>query len=562
MKVLKIFALFRVVCAVLLGVAFLLIPHERILTQALERIETTTGRKIEVTGGSQIILFPNLGVVASDVRVFEGAAPSPLGKVTADELTVSVNTMALLGREIELNKLALDGADIFITPNASQEAQKSANPKAGEGEDDGAHSPSDNTASFIENFSFEAIELTNSTLQFATGGKTYALSDLNAEVLPIQETAGLRLGLNAIYQKQPFELQLEVPSLKNLLDAGESVTAALNAEFGRFSAVAQNPLSDEVIAEVEANIENMAGLLSVLDVPSRSWPSELGNTLNVSTKVTVSGDAVRADDIQVGFSDNRIMGQLRSTLSEIPTLSGALNLGSFSYGAKKEAGQSGSSFAEIKADGSQGWSNAPLALPELDFLNANVDLKATSLSYGPYRLSDFVGNVIVENGVLRADIERVSAFGGALNGQLRIRGGSAQSVAGDAKGTDLWVEQLLTTFANRDDVKGTMSADASFTTAGKSIAQFMKSLDGKGQFNITEGRYDGLDLDQIFRSGQVQSGTTLFDEALASYVINAGTLSNSDLLVTIPDGELRGEGTINLGSQALDYLLTPKSLNT
>ena len=95
----------------------------------------------------------------------------------------------------------------------------------------------------------------------------------------------------------------------------------------------------------------MAGLLSVLDVPSRSWPSELGNTLNVSTRVTVSGDAVRADDIQVGFSDNRIMGQLRSTLSEIPTLSGALNLGSFPYGAKKEAGQSGSSFAEIKADG-------------------------------------------------------------------------------------------------------------------------------------------------------------------------------------------------------------------
>ena len=88
----------------------------------------------------------------------------------------------------------------------------------------------------------------------------------------------------------------------------------------------------------------------------------------------------------------------------------------------------------------------------------------------------------------------MSAFGGALNGQLRIRGGSAQSVAGDAKGTDLRVEQLLTTFANRDDVKGTMSADASFTTAGKSIAQFMKSLDGKGQFNITEGRYDGLDL--------------------------------------------------------------------
>ena len=80
MKVLKIFALFSVVCAVLLGVAFLLIPHERILTQALERIETTTGRKIEVTGGSQIILFPNLGVVARDVRVFEGRPQVLWGK--------------------------------------------------------------------------------------------------------------------------------------------------------------------------------------------------------------------------------------------------------------------------------------------------------------------------------------------------------------------------------------------------------------------------------------------------------------------------------------------------
>ena len=96
------------------GAAFFLIPHERILNQALERIENTTGRKIQVLGGSRITVFPNLGVQARDVIVSEAKDGLPFGEVTAKDLNISVKTLPLISGNIELNRLLLDGADITL----------------------------------------------------------------------------------------------------------------------------------------------------------------------------------------------------------------------------------------------------------------------------------------------------------------------------------------------------------------------------------------------------------------------------------------------------------------
>ena len=56
------------------------------------------------------------------------------------------------------------------------------------------------------------------------------------------------------------------------------------------------------------------------------------------------------------------------------------------------------------------------------------------------------------------------------------------------------------------------------------MAAIMGSLGGEGQLSIDQGRYTGIDLDKILRSGDLKTGTTLFDRVSAIYSMVKGVL--------------------------------------
>ncbi len=563
MKILKILSLVVVVLVLVVGAALFLIPHERILNQALERIENTTGRKIQVLGGSRITVFPNLGVQARDVIVSEAKDGLPFGEVTAKELNISVKTLPLISGDIELNRLLLDGADITLlqaaavrdTSEADQDNQ--ASDKVNEADDN-----HDDQKEILDGISFEAVELKDAVVRYQTGAqeKTYTLNDVNALLVPVAETDGLKFNLNAKYLQMNFDLRVGVPSLSALMAKKGSADILFKSPIARIALLAKQPLGMERDIELDATVNDIAGLLTVLEQSSQNWPASLGNSFSLKADAHVTDSVVEAKSVEFDFAKNSVRGALRLGFSDGLRLSGALDLGAFSWPEGRETSAQNSAGSNTANAATSGWSTDPVSIPKLDFITADLTITAQSLTYGPYRGSAIQAAVLLKNSILTANIAQLSTFGGDIAGNVILDTRKSLGVDGNIVATGLNANDLVRTFSDTNLIEGELNLTSNFSASGNSMAALMGSLGGEGQLSMDQGRYTGIDLDKILRSGDLKTGTTLFDRASASYSMVKGVLTNDDFLLSLPDGEMRGAGTVNIGDRSLDYLMTQKSL--
>jgi AsmA protein len=94
------------------------------------------------------------------------------------------------------------------------------------------------------------------------------------------------------------------------------------------------------------------------------------------------------------------------------------------------------------------------------------------------------------------------------------------------------------------------------------MATLMRSLSGDGSLALGTGALRGLDLAGMIRtldlSHQGAGAQTVFDGVTAGFTIADGVLSNADLVLDAPWGQVMGQGRVDLGAQQLNYRLTPR----
>ena len=127
------------------------------------------------------------------------------------------------------------------------------------------------------------------------------------------------------------------------------------------------------------------------------------------------------------------------------------------------------------------------------------------------------------------------------------------------KGAGFEVQGLLGDLIGQDKVQGKTNFSVDLLASGGSVDALIRSLSGAGQLAIQSGRWTGIDLDKILRSGQVEKGTTVFDDMSASFNIAGGVVDNRDLKFTLPNFETTGRGQVDLGNRSLDYTISPKA---
>ena len=74
---------------VVLGLAWVMVPKDRIINFALDRVEGQTGRYISVGGDAELKIFPNLVVVADQVSVANADWSDREAMMSADRLDIS-----------------------------------------------------------------------------------------------------------------------------------------------------------------------------------------------------------------------------------------------------------------------------------------------------------------------------------------------------------------------------------------------------------------------------------------------------------------------------------------
>ncbi len=227
---------------------------------------------------------------------------------------------------------------------------------------------------------------------------------------------------------------------------------------------------------------------------------------------------------------------------------------------------------------SDGWSDTPLDLAALQMLDATLQLKADRIEVGSINLSDAVMKTTLENGVLRADVDRFSSFGGNWQGDILVDGsGLVPSVQFKLGAGSIAAEQLLGTLAGFERLAGVGEFAVDVRADGASIQQIVNRLNGTISLNLDDGAIKGINLGQLVRSASslTQSistnnldisslGTLISPQAETDFSTFETSLSIKDGLAQIKSLELvnsvldvTGAGQISLGGRTLDVNLTP-----
>lgn len=218
---------------------------------------------------------------------------------------------------------------------------------------------------------------------------------------------------------------------------------------------------------------------------------------------------------------------------------------------------------------------APAAPPPTDLpidtlreLNAKGQLRVAQLKMSGLQFSEIRLPVDAKGGRTRLGPTQARMYGGTYDGDIVLDARPAQatlSVNEHVQSVDMGA--LMKAAFDTTRVAGRGNASAKLTATGNTDAAMFKSLAGTIGFDVKEGAINGLDLWYELRRAvalfkrQPQPARpagepkTAFNALKGSAVIDNGILRSEDLNVDMSYIRARGQGTLALESQAVDYRL-------
>jgi AsmA protein len=171
------------------------------------------------------------------------------------------------------------------------------------------------------------------------------------------------------------------------------------------------------------------------------------------------------------------------------------------------------------------------------------------------------------DGRLEASPVSVRMHGGSLNGRVSVDA-RGNRVAANGSLAGIQLRRAMSDIGGRAAIEGSANGTFEFATAGASIAQMKRALDGRLAVTVRDGALVGIDLADLLgtaagflQSRSKQTGTldenkrTPFTQLSASVTIDDGVATNNDLKAQSPQLDIAGSGRMDLVSTELDYAL-------
>lgn len=539
-----------VVVLAALGLGLLvLMPADRIATLAADRLGQALGRTVAVTGVVRPTLWPHLGVRAEGISVAnpDWVTEGPL--IAAQALVVRVPWAAILSDMPQIDDITLVAPDITLVRAVG--GRESWTTPSAEPATTGAR-----TGTRLPGFSITSARVTQGALRYLdrATGRTLVLTAAELE-MALTGAGRLTLQGRARVNGTPVELTLDAADLALLTDGGLSA-AALSLGWAGGSArfdgqVSLFPALEGMIA-VEAT--DPAPILSLLGQSMPDLPAGLGrDRLALSGQVTLASEGsahlrsgrLSLDQTEIALDLDLLPG------AERPLVRGKLSAPQLSLPQSASGADAGGG----------GWSTRPMDVSGLFAVDAELALGLGRLDTGGLALGPVDLRAGLDRGRLVLEIDRIGLSGGTLAGQFVVNGRNGLSLGGDLRLRDAALSPLLAELAGFDRLEATGSAQLRFLAVGNSMARLMQSLSGEGSLALGAGAVRGLDLAGMIRtldpSHQAAGAQTVFDGVTAGFTIADGVLSNGDLALTAPWGQVTGQGQVDLGAQQLNYRLTP-----
>lgn len=570
MRILRwVFVLIGLVIAVG-AAAWFVIPKDKIAEQAITRIEAQIGRDITIAGGVDLGLFPNLSVRAGDITIANADWAEQGAMVTARELRVGVALIPALSGNIEITELQLDTPQIVleVARDGRQNWVFDTTPADGTAQSQNAQTgdtaSSTGAPAAAQSIALPLAKLTDGTVRYIdyAAGSDTTVADINVTIkMPAMDRAAQVSGAITLADGPiTFDATLTTPAAVMAGDmAALTVTAA--AKGGDVSFVGDIATAPAARGTIKLGLTDTRAFAGAFGIALSGLQPNLGASIKGGAAIDMAENRIALSDLAVGLGQNTIAGKVTVALGDVPSISGSVNVGTFDLrsGAAAASGEGTSVGTSGGDQQSGGWSTAKIDASALHSVNATVAYTADAVLTDTVKTGAVRGDITLDAGRMVVGLDSLAAYNGAATGQFVVNARKGLSMAAKVTGTDFNVQGLFTDLMDMDKVQGSANFQIDLLAAGSSVDALMKSLSGQGTLGMVSGRWTGVDLDKVLRSGQVEKGTTVFDDMGASFAIANGVLDNRDLKFSLPNFETTGAGQIDLGARTIDYTISPKA---
>ena len=325
-------------------------------------------------------------------------------------------------------------------------------------------------------------------------------------------------------------------------------TARTNTSPLKFDANATLPPSERQPVPVEFNLE-APGLLSA--------------PLSAKAEVRLSGPTVMINSLTGTLGGGTFNGWASVETGSKPLVKLDLDFQRLELAGTKTGSTSSPS---------QGWSDAPINLTGLNYVDAQVRLSASELDIAGTQLAPAAVDATLAGGVLKASFSNLGAYGGQASGEVIVDASSGAPTY--AMHTDLVGVRalpLLTSVAGFDKIDGKMQAKIAARSAGASQHAIMSNMSGTAFLDFQDGQIRGVNIAQMIRSltastlngwQEQQQQATDMTQLSSSFKIDHGQAVTTDLNLVGPLVRVTGVGTIDLGTQMIGFRVEPKLVMT
>ena len=577
---------FIVLVVVGLLVAPFFIPASAYKGHIEQQASQSLGREVTIGDELSLSLFPSAKFKVSDLKIANPDGMSAPFFATMEEAAVGVKTLPLFSRRVEIDEFVLIRPDIHLERNAAGEAnwELRAPPSAPqEGQAPGDESVSD--------LRLGDVRLNDGRVRYidAQAGMDYAAEDINV-VLSLSSLADpFTIRGDLVFEGRPVAMDVRIDSLADI-SGGEAaeLQANLTLDDARLRLDATTNAGAEAFSyrgALNVDIPSVRTLMEWLD-PEAELPEKGFGPLQISGDVSGGAALVRFAEAKFRFDEIEGRGNVAFDLSGArPKASGdigvaTLDLRPYAPPASEEA-------AEIPP-----WSSDPIDFSALQSVDADFSIEADAILLQNLSVGESALRAVIENGSLTADLTRMTLYGGTGVGRVNVdaTGGAAAITASmNLEGID--AQPLLVDAIAFERLVGAGALSFEARMRGRSQADFMRTLNGGGGFNLRDGAIAGVDLAKAARALDAiipaltneqsedagaepaepkptlaealsVSEQTDFAEFGASFRVSDGIVSTNDIRLLSPFLRLSGGGAIDLPRQSVDLRLEPRLVSS
>ncbi len=589
-------------------------------------VKDRTGRELLLDGELKLSLFPWLGIAIGKVTLSNAPGFQDRPFATIEEGSVKVQLLPLLSKKIQISRIVLKGLVLNLGKNKqgaanwddlSDFAHPSAAPSSNPDEQPLP------AAAALTAFTVGGITIENARINWDDLNTERHLEikdlNLNTDKFAFDEPVGIAASLiassSALESVQSIKLSTEL-SVNRRLDTftlrhsdfqlsasgenvpGKSLTTVLNIANVALDMNQQTAKIDglqlksgdmALFAEITGN--------SIKDKPSFQGPVAIAafspvkvmqqlaialpvmQDANALTKLSVNFDLAATVDsaslqnLLIALDDTRITGAIGIKDFARPAVNFKLDLDTLDVDRYLPVAEKSSkpitSPAVLLAAGAS-------VIPVETFrkLNAEGSMALGKVKVNGLLMQDVHINLNTKNGVIAAQQSIKQFYRGSYQGNLSMNRHDDQALlAVNEKIDHVHIEPLLKDYLGQARISGIVNASSQLQGQGRKPEDLKASLNGQLSFLFKDCVIKGFNLQKIIDNGKAlikgsalptdtKNDQTLFSELSGTATVANGLVQNNDLLAQSAKLRVDGKGSVNLVSEALDYKIDAKLLNS